>query len=36
MLLVTHDDALAGRVTTTRWAIAHERVDVMPEAPATS
>jgi ATPase subunit of ABC transporter with duplicated ATPase domains len=32
LLLVTHDDALARRVTTTRWAIAHERVDVAPES----
>jgi len=36
LLLVTHDDTLARRVTTTRWAIAQERVDVMAEAPATS
>src|SRR5262249_6752253 len=36
LLLVTHDDMLARRVTTTRWAIARERIDVMPEAPATS
>jgi len=36
LLLVTHDDTLARRVTTTRWAITQERVDVMAEAPATS
>jgi ATPase subunit of ABC transporter with duplicated ATPase domains len=32
LLLVTHDDALARRVTTTRWAIAHGRIAVVPEA----
>jgi ATPase subunit of ABC transporter with duplicated ATPase domains len=31
LLLVTHDDALARRVTSTRWAIAGGRVAVAPE-----
>ena len=35
LLLVTHDDTLARRVTTTRWAIAGERIDVMPESPSS-
>ena len=31
LLLVTHDDHLARRVTTTRWAIAGGHVDVQAE-----
>ena len=34
LLLVTHDDALARRVTTTRWAIEDGRVTIASE-PAT-
>ena len=34
LLLVTHDDALARRVTTTRWAIEDGRVTIVSE-PAT-
>jgi ATPase subunit of ABC transporter with duplicated ATPase domains len=36
LLLVTHDDTLAGRVTTTRWAIARGRIDIVPECAAAS
>jgi ATPase subunit of ABC transporter with duplicated ATPase domains len=32
LLRVKHDDTLARRVTTTRWAIARGRIDVMPES----
>jgi ATPase subunit of ABC transporter with duplicated ATPase domains len=36
LLLVTHDDTLAGRVTTTRWAIVRGRIDIVPECAVAS
>jgi ATPase subunit of ABC transporter with duplicated ATPase domains len=36
LLLVTHDDTLARRVTTTRWAIARRRIDIVPECAVAS